>query len=1080
MTPSNNVVDIKKKFIEIINDDINAISTSFDTFLEENDDDQFTNITNRYANLVKLFKESFDTYNAYLNSKTSDNSTSTTITNNFDKYFKAFNVDKNFKLTSTPFLLKSSNYTYNEETYKNLIIKKINLLIENRNNINKIIEETYSNEFKNIEESYKILDRYTISLTDLKNKAKYEDFSKEINNYEACIKFDDVETIFLDKITTDPIFKYFKPEEPIKSVEISSLETGLEVDFRYSLRKQDKELKETLPYIFYIDCVFKLQGEPIKSKLYFKQTPLKNTETKLKGTALDATEKAIIDKYNTEKEFNYYYSYYSTTASPVPGNTIPSVNLTVDYSVPLQNIINLKFEENFETELKDQVQPSIEHLYNFYLKIILRIIFYQINSLKIIEIEEIIRKILLPIDKELNKIIFNKIIYQVRDLYEKHIQEWFIYGVFNTYKDNKFTEETFYQFYKFIEYNNCLEYYKYIKTNEEMVLFSKDKVNSFYHKCQGYVGKVAKVLSAGTVSETCKWAIKYLLSSKITWFDLAAPICLVLNNKSNITETVSKINKYRESNNIKLKYYKYKIKENENDKFKNIKVIYSLNYFIYDSYIFLILCVTGVQDNDEPIEYIYKLRNITTKSISRTKSFHWYMKKIENTISEELINTKQNITKYSHSSMKSAGWNKLKHDTEGFDYTKDIDTDTEDSIDYDGENDGGTELEYNNENNTKHKGKVVHNISRKILIKLGNSLNSEIPKDLSNDSIVDTVWKAINREQCYNLIHLEMIIDEMKRIEDNQQIEKTEKYQTLIQNLQKIIIDNHEKIYNILQCNGEPYSSDVITININNTEYEFILYICCNVNEYKAWLLTNHEFTNNSLTEILDPLNSLINNYFNIESKSDNSSEYPIKLGENIATSDAIKNIETYCKTTAEAAGPEPEPAAPVTSAATEPEPEAAEPEPEPEAAEPKPKPIPEPEAAEPIPAEPKPKPPAEKKIINREGKKDVKIVGCDNIPEDTEYRPRPAPGREKQGELWCNSSASYLCGKNSNIYKTQLAKDLVAVCRKKVQDCNYKKIPGWYSKDAENDGVYDPKFFTDDPSKDISEENITYCSKKT
>jgi len=108
-------------------------------------------------------------------------------------------------------------------------------------------------------------------------------------------------------------------------------------------------------------------------------------------------------------------------------------------------------------------------------------------------------------------------------------------------------------------------------------------------------------------------------------------------------------------------------------------------------------------------------------------------------------------------------------------------------------------------------------------------------------------------------------------------------------------------------------------------------------------------------------------------------------------------------------------------------------------------------------------------------------IGDCDNIPQDTEERPRPNTGKEKQGDLWCKQSVSYLCGKKTNAYKSRLKKGLGAVCRKKEHDCNFKDLPEGYSKDAENDGEYDPKFFTNDPSKKgISEKNITLCSKKT
>ena len=111
----------------------------------------------------------------------------------------------------------------------------------------------------------------------------------------------------------------------------------------------------------------------------------------------------------------------------------------------------------------------------------------------------------------------------------------------------------------------------------------------------------------------------------------------------------------------------------------------------------------------------------------------------------------------------------------------------------------------------------------------------------------------------------------------------------------------------------------------------------------------------------------------------------------------------------------------------------------------------------------------------------DDTIGGCNNIPENTEKRPRPEPNNEKQGELWCKPSVSYLCGTQTNTYKKRLAKGLGAACRKTAHDCNYNNLPKGYSVDAENDGDYDPKFFTDDPSKKgISEDNITSCSKKT
>ena len=127
---------------------------------------------------------------------------------------------------------------------------------------------------------------------------------------------------------------------------------------------------------------------------------------------------------------------------------------------------------------------------------------------------------------------------------------------------------------------------------------------------------------------------------------------------------------------------------------------------------------------------------------------------------------------------------------------------------------------------------------------------------------------------------------------------------------------------------------------------------------------------------------------------------------------------------------------------------------------------------------------PAPNLVNPEETKPEPKIGGCDNVPEETELRSAPPPGKAKKDDLFCPSQAPYLCGKKTITYQERLKNGLGAACRVKEHDCNYRKMPVGSSDNAKR--VYqaaDPETgltarFYVDPQKDPG--NITSCSKKT
>jgi len=127
---------------------------------------------------------------------------------------------------------------------------------------------------------------------------------------------------------------------------------------------------------------------------------------------------------------------------------------------------------------------------------------------------------------------------------------------------------------------------------------------------------------------------------------------------------------------------------------------------------------------------------------------------------------------------------------------------------------------------------------------------------------------------------------------------------------------------------------------------------------------------------------------------------------------------------------------------------------------------------------------PASNLVNPEETKPEPKTGGCDNVPEETELRSAPPPGKAKKDELFCPSQAPYLCGKKTITYQERLKNGLGAACRVKEHDCNSRKMPVGDSDTAKR--VYqaaDPETgltarFYVDPQKDPG--NITSCSKKT
>ena len=121
---------------------------------------------------------------------------------------------------------------------------------------------------------------------------------------------------------------------------------------------------------------------------------------------------------------------------------------------------------------------------------------------------------------------------------------------------------------------------------------------------------------------------------------------------------------------------------------------------------------------------------------------------------------------------------------------------------------------------------------------------------------------------------------------------------------------------------------------------------------------------------------------------------------------------------------------------------------------------------------------------LQKQETSEKKIGGCDNVPEDTELRSAPPPGKAKKNDLFCPSQAPYLCGKKTITYQERLKNGLAAACRVKEHDCNSRKMPVGDSDTAKR--VYqaaDPETgltarFYVDPAKDPGD--ITSCSKKT
>ena len=123
--------------------------------------------------------------------------------------------------------------------------------------------------------------------------------------------------------------------------------------------------------------------------------------------------------------------------------------------------------------------------------------------------------------------------------------------------------------------------------------------------------------------------------------------------------------------------------------------------------------------------------------------------------------------------------------------------------------------------------------------------------------------------------------------------------------------------------------------------------------------------------------------------------------------------------------------------------------------------------------------------LINPNDNKDIITSGgCDNVPEETELRSNPPPGKAKKGELFCPSQAPYLCGKKTISYQDRLKRGLGAACRVKEHDCNSRNLPVGdtdsakrvYQSVNEEDGL-SARFYVD-PLKNPGD--ITSCSKKT
>ena len=127
---------------------------------------------------------------------------------------------------------------------------------------------------------------------------------------------------------------------------------------------------------------------------------------------------------------------------------------------------------------------------------------------------------------------------------------------------------------------------------------------------------------------------------------------------------------------------------------------------------------------------------------------------------------------------------------------------------------------------------------------------------------------------------------------------------------------------------------------------------------------------------------------------------------------------------------------------------------------------------------------PASDLINPKETKPEPTAGGCDNVPDETELRSAPPPGKAKKNDLFCPSQAPYLCGKKTITYQERLKNGLGAACRVKEHDCNSRKMPVGDSDTAKR--VYqaaDPETgltarFYVDPEKDPGD--ITSCSKKT
>ena len=590
-------------------------------------------------------------------------------------------------------------------------------------------------------------------------------------------------------------------------------------------------------------------------------------------------------------------------------------NVTIN-PINKKDLVNIKDTKDTNTNiLNDKSHIWLNKIYNYYITKIARIIKYQIVNMIYITIEDLLKQIILPIDKQLNKIILSNILISndinkesiYINLYYNLIDECLIFGLINQTKENlrenlreKISEDAIFKLIKFIDYYTCKHKFtteKFIKNkNNEMLLYnSTNKEQSFFENCKAKKDSKLRLQISPLRQNNCRAAIDILLNSKITWFDVSAPICLDLESELDETSSTSEkklnehlintkysneINHFRLIINSKLQYFARKF-NNDTEllgkvKLTGLRVIYAINYFIKDRYLFLLLSIIDIKNPDrKPKEFLYKLHDVRADWHIKKSVYKWYYHEIE---SGNEINDLSSVLKVlDKDEMIIAGWKKLHY----FDGAQKVGSDDE-------------KKEEIAEGSNKHKGNVITHISQVIF-----EHSEDVPiSGLSRDGIADELWKRININEICNLLQIELIIENLHK----DKINKLISYKSLISKLKGKIATNIEKIEQLKQeCKEateakEPTEATeakkAIEIKVIDDDINITLYICCDSNgKLKTWIITNQKFDDIN-KEFLEEFNKEIDE---LTLSFDNSNE-PIESNTEQGIKDAIEEECTNAK----------------------------------------------------------------------------------------------------------------------------------------------------------------------------------------